>query len=241
MIEAFNITKKYGEKVILTVNSLSLSGGELSALLGPNGSGKSTLLRCLSFIELPDSGSIKFNDLSYEYPFTDINLYKVWPDISLVFQQFFLWPHLSVRENLLLPLKKRFPENYPEELDKVVDLFDIDRLLSMYPTKISVGQKQTVALAKAISLKPKLLLLDEVTSALDNQNALKISQILKTVKDQGTAVLMVTHSINFAIRCADSYIVLENGEIVENQPISSILTPTSDFLSKSLTKNGYLI
>lgn len=241
MIEALTISKKYGRTTVLNEVNFSIKDPSIIALLGPNGSGKSTLLRCLSLIEFPDAGIIKMGNKKFEFPSIEEIDSNIWPDITLVFQQFFLWPNFNIKDNILLPVKNRFPDSYQAIYMDTIQKFELENLLKKFPNQISVGQKQKVALARTIALKPKILLLDEITSALDNLHASKIALILRELKEQGTAIILVTHSINFAIHLADEYAVLEQGKIVEWSNIKSISKPTSEYLKQSITSKGYLI
>lgn len=241
MLKAENISKNYNGNAALKNISLEFQNPRIIALLGPNGSGKSTLLRCLSLIENPSTGTLQIGNNKFDFPSYDRIEFGLWPDITLVFQQFYLWPNLTVKDNLLLPLKNRFPSNFSNEFDVIVSKFELGHLLDKYPNQISVGQKQKIALARAIALKPKILLLDEITSALDNLQALTISDMIKEMKEKGTLVIIVTHSINYAIHVADSYIVLEEGVLAEQNNIAEIFNPQSQFLKNSLTPKGYLI
>ena len=241
MLKANNISKRYGTQEVLSNITLFYEKPEIVAILGPNGSGKSTLLRCLSLIESADSGQLSIIGQNFDFSEEIDTSLGIWPDVTLVFQQFFLWPNLKIRDNILLPLKKRFPDSFQTIFDGIVQQFELEELLNKYPNQISVGQKQKVALARAIALKPKFLFLDEITSALDNLQAAKISSILKQLKEAGTIILLVTHSINFAIHNADSYIVLDKGLLVEQSIISSIFKPQCNYLKNSITENGYLI
>jgi ABC-type polar amino acid transport system ATPase subunit len=242
MIKVTNLSKTYDSSPVLQDINFELNRGEIVALMGGNGSGKSTLLRCVSLLERSDQGEIEF--LMNKYSFDTEQSTEVispWPDITLVFQQFFLWPHLTVIENILLPLRSRFPLDYDSKIKAIIKRFSLLELINKFPNQISVGQKQKVALARAIGLEPKVLFLDEITSALDNIHAIVIANILKEESSRGTSIVLVTHSVNYAIYCADRYLVLEGGRLVESELISSIKQPQSIFLKNSMLDNGYLI
>ncbi|CAM3937977.1 ATP-binding cassette domain-containing protein [Mucilaginibacter galii] len=241
IIRINNISKAYGTINVLSNISLEISQGRFYTLLGPNGSGKSTLLRCIAKVDSIDTGSIKFN-LS-DGPKSEVNRHSesLWPDVTIVFQHFVLFPHLNIKQNILLPLKSRYRENYSEIFEKTISDFQFEHLLQKMPWEISVGQRQLVAIARAISLRPRVLLLDEISSALDNLNAKKIALLLKDAVLNGTTIIMVTHSINFAKYCADEYFVITDGSIVEKNLIQQIDNPKSEFLKKSITENKYLI
>lgn len=242
MIELQNISKAYGEAVVLDSLSAKLDSGKIIALVGRNGAGKSTLLRCIAMIDKADSGIIETAFNRFEFPLDPEYIIKdYWPSVTMVFQQFHLWPHLTVEQNLLLPLTNRFPKSYKEKLLSTTSRFYLSDLLYKKAEDLSVGQKQTVAIARAISLEPKILLLDEITSALDIINANKIYSILREEKEKGVTILLVTHSINYAIKTADEYMVLDQGKILEHNSISQIINPKSAFLKECLTDKGYLL
>ena len=163
MITTKNITKKFGEATVLDKVSVNIKPGKITTLIGPSGSGKTTLLRAISLIDVPNSGDITIDGTKYDFPLSD-ELMPPWPKLSVVFQQLFLWPHLTLRQNILLPLGEQTDQEY---LKKLIGLFGMTDFIDHYPNQASVGQKQRAAFARALILKPKYLFLDEITSALD--------------------------------------------------------------------------
>lgn len=242
MMELSNISKSYGDNLVLDDLTVSLSQGKIISLVGPNGVGKSTLLKCMALLETPDKGTINTQFGMFKFPINDVIRTKdYWPDVTMVFQQFHLWPHLTTNENLILPLKNRFPQNYNDVLTETLERFNLTEIKNQKASELSVGQQQSVAIARAISLKPQIILLDEITSALDILNANRINTILNDEKERGALIILVTHSINYAIKTADEYIVLEKGKITEQENISNILSPKSQYLKECLTNKGYLL
>ena len=158
MLVAKNISKSYRGTEILKGVDIKVEHGKITSLIGPSGSGKTTLLRVLSMLDLPESGSVFLNDERYEFPLKENKIIKPWPRISVVFQQLFLWPHLTLRQNILLPLKGNVDNKHLAELIK---LLKMEEFIDRYPNQASLGQRQRVALARALALKPKYLLLDE--------------------------------------------------------------------------------
>jgi ABC-type polar amino acid transport system ATPase subunit len=164
--------------------------------------------------DAPDSGEIIIDDNRYVFPSKDNIFQPPWPDITIVFQQLFLWPHLTIRENILLPLKVK-GINRDLELKKFIELFSMEDFIDSYPNQSSLGQRQRAAIVRALMLHPKYLLLDEITSSLDIEQVNIILSHLNAVRDSGVGVLIVTHLINFAEQASDQIIFLDNGQVLE--------------------------
>ncbi len=223
MLTGKNIIKKYQGKEVLKGIEINVEPGKITSLIGPSGAGKTTLLRVLSMLDQPDSGSIILDDQNYIFP--NNKEIKVWPKISVVFQQLFLWPHLTLRQNILLPLKGKVNKDYIEEL---IDGLQMRDFIDHYPNQASIGQRQRVALARALALEPEYLLLDEITSALDVEQSRIILSDLVKLKKKGMGIFMVAHDIDFAISNADMVYFLENGEIVKQGKPYEFLLETKD-------------
>lgn len=226
MYRAQNIKKSLTGKTIVQDISLELNPGSITAIIGRSGSGKTTLLRCLSLIESPDAGEIHIDNRHYVFPQpAQAQAPSPWPDLTVVFQQLFLWPHLTLRENLLLPLQGKLDAARQKLLDEVIAFFAMADFLDRYPSQVSGGQKQRLALARAIALQPKYLLLDEITSALDVEQIHKILEFLLLVRDRGCGIILVTHHLNFARKAANEIIFLDNGKIIERGPPAILDNP----------------
>src|SRR3989344_2092306 len=180
MLSGENLTKKYQGQEILKGVDIAIGRGKITSLIGPSGAGKTTLLRVLSMLDLPDSGSIILDDKKYDFPKT--KEVKVWPKISVVFQQLFLWPHLTLRQNILLPLRNTVDQAYINEL---IDVLQMKDFIDRYPNEVSIGQRQRAAIARAIALKPEYLLLDEITSSLDVEQIDLVLKFLLRLKERG--------------------------------------------------------
>ncbi len=215
MITLKNITKKFGERKVLDDVSFEVKPGSITTIVGPSGSGKTTLLRTLGMLELADSGEITLDNERYFFPLENIEGRTPWPRITIVFQSLFIWPHLTLRENILLPLGERVTGENLKHLDELAELFSMAQFIDRYPNEVSLGQKQRAAIVRALILKPEYLLLDEITSSLDVEQISIILSHLNTIKQQGVGIVMVTHLINFAKTVSDNVIFLEQGKILE--------------------------
>lgn len=240
MLEGLNISKKIGDKIIISEVNITIEPGKVVALIGPSGGGKSTLIRNLSMLERPDSGCVIFDTHKFIFPFNGKILTKdIYPHLTVVFQQFHLFPHLTVRQNLMLPLKYINFGMENQEINELMEYFEIEQLTERFPHQLSVGQKQRVAFVRAVILKPRYLLLDEITSALDIQHISKILKYIKILSAQGTGVLIATHLIGFAANASNKIVFINEGKIVEQGDISILKHPKTELLTKFLTFLDY--
>src|ERR1700683_2118691 len=167
MLIAKNIIKSFGNQQILHNVDLSIERGKICALIGPSGSGKTTLLKVLAFLEQPDSGNVTIDDHTYQFPLSKLQKIEApWPKVTVVFQQLFLWPHLTLLQNITLPLSARNLDDNPPRLQELLELFDMNHFVYRYPNQASIGQRQRAALVRSLLLEPEYLLLDEITSSL---------------------------------------------------------------------------
>lgn len=238
MLTARNINKMLGQKQVLTNVNASITPGQITALIGPSGGGKSTFLRTLSFLDPPDSGSIEVDGATYAFPNKNGNLPSPWPKVTIVFQQLFLWPHLTIRQNISLPGKHANGHGSNGIVDELIELFDLGEFAERYPNQVSLGQRQRAAIARALALEPKYLLLDEITSALDVEHVGRLLNHIKTLRAKGTGILLVTHLIGFAERAADQILFMESGAIVEAGGPELLSAPKSKRLSEFLSLVG---
>lgn len=219
------VRKAFGDAVVLDGVDLAVAPHEVVALIGASGSGKSTLLRCINLVERIDDGQIWLGDLDISDP-------RIVPDrvrvrIGVVFQQFNLFPHLRVIDNVTLASRAvlRIPRAQAEaralELLERVGLADKAR---EYPDRLSGGQQQRVAIVRAIATNPELLLLDEITSALDPELVAEVLDLVKQLKDDGTTIVMATHEMAFARDVADRVVFLDGGVIVEQGPAAEVFS-----------------
>jgi len=241
-IETQGLTRKFGEDTGIFDIHLSVKWGTVTSLIGANGSGKSTCLRCLSLFEGIDAGSVRIGDRlhldanstgSRDGAGEQIDSVR-GAYLGLVFQNYELWPHLSVWDNLALALDKTQRLSKTEVNARVEaalnDFAVLDRAKSM-PYKLSGGMRQRAAIAKALVLQPKVLLLDEVTSGLDPEWTETIRQRIRRFADDGGAVVNVAHQLGFVRRLSDEVVFLDRGRVVERgKPEVVLANPESERL-----------
>jgi polar amino acid transport system ATP-binding protein len=197
MLIGTDIKKSFGSTEVLHGVDIEVRPGRISALIGPSGSGKTTLIKALSLLDFPTSGQITLDGLIYHFPIQRGQTVKSpWPELTVVFQQYFLWPHLTLRGNILLPLSQRTRSR--STVEELIDLFDMGNFIDRYPNEVSIGQRQRVALARALALEPKYILLDEITSALDVEQTGTVVRHLVKLRDRGIGILVITHLLEFA-------------------------------------------
>ncbi|MEI6702398.1 MAG: ATP-binding cassette domain-containing protein, partial [Deltaproteobacteria bacterium] len=165
MLKGIAIHKSFGIKEILHGIDIQIEPGTITTIIGPSGCGKSTLLRCLALLDPPTTGEVVVDDLSITFPRdTPVPTDQVWPRLTVVFQQLFLWPHITIRQNILLPLRSRRVTNPEDRAETLLNDFGITEFADRHPNEVSLGQRQLGAIARALALDPRYLLLDEITS-----------------------------------------------------------------------------
>lgn len=235
-VRDLSFTYENSTKKIFDDLSLDIAPGGITVLIGPSGTGKTTLLRCLALLDEPQKGTIKVDDDVYMFPPPPQgNPPPPWPKLTAVFQQLFLWPHLTLRENILLPVRLRNLTDNGVELDKLIEAFDMQDFIDHYPNEASLGQRQRVALARSLMLKPRYLLLDEITSALDVEQIAKILSYLKTLRGQDLGIFIITHLLGFARHAADQVLFMADGKIVESGAPSILKEPKTERLCQFLS------
>ena len=238
MIKIVNLHKSYDQLEVIKGIDLNIQSGEVVCIIGPSGSGKSTVLRCINRLETPTSGHIIVDGKDIMDPETDIN--HVRTEAGMVFQQFNLFPHMTVLDNVTLgPIKvRKMSKPQANELGrsllKKVGLADKEK---NYPEQLSGGQKQRVAIARSLSLKPKVILFDEPTSALDPELVGEVLEVMKQLAREGMTMVVVTHEMGFARDVAHRVIFIDKGIIQEdNTPEAFFSNPKNkrlqDFLGK---------
>ena len=237
MLEARNLTFGYPDKPILKNINIKVPVGDVTVLIGPSGCGKTTLLRCLALLEQPQNGDVRVGgDVFDEAAWSSGEILNPpWPKLTAVFQQLFLWPHLTLRENILLPVRRVNKPDMQDALDVLIEAFDMAGFIDNYPNEASLGQRQRVALARAVMLEPHYLLLDEITSALDVEQIAKILSYLKTLRGKNIGIFIITHLLGFARHAADQVVFMANGEIAESGSADILRNPQTERLSQFLS------
>ena len=240
MIDVKNLCKSFGDHQVLKGVNEHIEKGEKVVIIGPSGSGKSTFLRCLNLLEEPTSGDIIFEGQNITSKVTDINLIR--RKMGMVFQQFNLFPHLTVRENIkLAPVKLKIMTE--DEADKraiqLLERVGLPDKADSYPVQLSGGQQQRIAIARALAMNPDVMLFDEPTSALDPEMVGEVLEIMKELAETGMTMVVVTHEMGFAREVATRVMFIDEGKIQEeNTPQEFFAHPENqrlkDFLSKVL-------
>jgi polar amino acid transport system ATP-binding protein len=225
VLELRGVTKAYGEHEVLCGIDLAVGEHQAVALIGASGSGKSTLLRCVDLLEEIDYGDIYLDGEPITDPGRDP--VPVRRRLGLVFQAYNLFPHRNVIENVVLGAVRAQGIPRKEALDSARELlrrFGLEARAQEYPDRLSGGQQQRVAIARALLTRPRALLLDEVTSALDPELVGEVLSVIRELKEQGMTMLIATHEMSFAREIADEVCYLQDGRIVESGPPAQIFT-----------------
>jgi len=224
LVEIQDVSKSYGANQVLKGVSLDIEKGEVVAVIGRSGSGKSTLLRCVNGLEPVQAGTIRIDGVQVNDPATDLR--KLRQEVGIVFQQFNLFPHLSVSDNITLAprvVKKQKPEEAREVAREVLARVGLADKLDAYPSQLSGGQQQRVAIARSLAMRPKLMLFDEVTSALDPELTGEVLKVLESVAQEGMTMMLVTHEMGFARRFGSRVVFMHEGRIHEEGQAAAVL------------------
>ena len=238
MIDVKNLTKSFGDHLVLNNISEHISTGEKVVIIGPSGSGKSTFLRCLNLLEKPSGGQIFFEGIELTGKKVDLDKHR--QKMGMVFQQFNLFPHMTILENLTCApmLLKKIPREQAEE--KAMSLLSrvglADRA-GAYPAQLSGGQKQRVAIVRALAMEPDVMLFDEPTSALDPEMVGEVLDVMKELARAGMTMVVVTHEMGFAREVSNRVLFLDGGVIAEEGTPQQIFgAPKSERLRSFLNK-----
>lgn len=216
VIEVSHLHKQFGDNVILGDLSLSVNKGEVVVLIGPSGCGKSTLLRCLNGLEPIQGGTVSLHGEPVEYGKSSLT--RIRQKIGMVFQNYDLFPHMTVMDNILLaPLKvqKRSKDEARAEALTLLERVGLKEKADAYPSELSGGQKQRAAIVRSLIIHPDIILLDEITAALDPEMVHEVLNVVLDLAKSGTTMMIVTHEMAFAEAAADRIIFLDGGSIVE--------------------------
>ena len=250
VIELKNLHKSYGDLEVLKGISLSAKRGDVTALIGSSGSGKSTLLRCANLLEVPASGDIVFNGEQVKWkksrkgriPADQNQVRKMRSNLSMVFQQFNLWAHLSVLQNITQAPVFVLGKDRTEAEEFAMTLLDkvgIADKADQFPAQLSGGQQQRAAIARALAMEPDAMLFDEPTSALDPELEAEVVQVIKQLAQEGSTMIIVTHDMKLAYEVANHVIFLHDGSIVEQgTPHEVFIKTQSDRLKGFLQSTG---
>ena len=235
MLTALGLHKSFGNKPVLRGVDLAIAPGQITCVIGPSGTGKTTLLRALALLDYPDAGEIEIDETAYRFPLpSKAKIAPPWPRVTAVFQSLFLWPHLTLRENIMLPARNCNPDA-ARDIEGLIALFEMAAFIDHYPNEASVGQRQRVALARALILNPHYILMDEITSALDIEQTARILTKLAHLKERGIGMFLITHHIGFARKAADQIVFMSEGRIEEKGGPEILTRPTSGRLKQFLS------
>jgi len=238
VLELIKIRKSFGNEVVLNDLSLTVKEHTATVLIGASGSGKSTLLRCINLLETIDDGQIFLDGLEISDPLISVD--EVRRKLGMVFQSFNLFPHKTVVENITLAPTKVHgveAEQAREQAMLLLKRFDLADKADQYPDRLSGGQQQRVAIIRSLAVSPRVLLLDEITSALDPVLVNEVLSIVRDLKHDGMTMVLATHEMGFATQVADEVCFLESGLILERGSAEQVLknprnAKTQDFLKR---------
>ena len=224
------VTKRFGDHTVLDGVDLDVEQGQCVALIGPSGSGKSTLLRCINLLEPVDDGAVLIDGVDVSDPGHDAN--SVRRRVGMVFQSFNLFPHMTVAENITLaPVRVLGTERSAarKRAKELLERFGLADKSSSYPDRLSGGQQQRVAIIRSLAMEPEVLLLDEITSALDPELVGEVLDVVRGLKADGMTLVIATHEMGFARDSSDLVCVLDGGRIIEKgDPRTVLASPSTE-------------
>ncbi|ACT15008.1 MULTISPECIES: amino acid ABC transporter ATP-binding protein [Pectobacterium] len=244
MISVKNLSKRFGDQVVLDNISLNIAKGEVVAIIGPSGSGKSTLLRCLNLLETPESGTIEIGNQTLDTRrYSSKEAYALRRQTAMVFQSYNLFKNKTALENVTeaLIVVKKMPKKQADEIGlALLEQVGLLPQAAQYPVTLSGGQQQRVSIARALAVDPKAILFDEPTSALDPERVHEVLQVIQKLAKNDTTMVIVTHEMQFAKEVADRVIFMADGHIVEEGPAEQVISfsdnPQTQRFLRQLTK-----
>ena len=244
MISVKNLSKRFGDQVVLDNISLDIAKGEVVAIIGPSGSGKSTLLRCLNLLETPESGTIEIGDQTLDTRrYSSKEAYALRRQTAMVFQSYNLFKNKTALENVTeaLIVVKKMPKKQADEIGlALLEQVGLLPQAAQYPVTLSGGQQLRVSIARALAVDPKAILFDEPTSALDPERVHEVLQVIQKLAKNDTTMVIVTHEMQFAKEVADRVIFMADGHIVEEGPAEQVISfsdnPQTQRFLRQLTK-----
>ena len=240
MIDVKNLSKSFGDNLVLNDISEHIYPGDKVVIIGPSGSGKSTFLRCLNLMEYPTSGTITFDGTETTDPKVDID--GVRRQMGMVFQHFNLFPNMTIKKNITLAPVRTKLMTQAEADEKAMQLLrrvGLEEKADAYPNQLSGGQKQRIAIVRALAMNTKVILFDEPTSALDPEMVGEVLAVMKELAEEGMTMVVVTHEMGFAREVGNRVLFMDEGEIVEQGTPEEVFgnpkhPRLQDFLSKVL-------
>lgn len=241
MISVNDLSKSFGDLVVLDGVSTNIEKGEKVVVIGPSGSGKSTFLRCLSLLEQPTGGSVEFEGVDITHA-KGKQLNEIRMKMGMVFQHFNLFPHLTIRRNITIaPVKNKIltQAQADKRADELLAMVGLSDKAEAYPSQLSGGQKQRIAIARTLAMNPDVILFDEPTSALDPEMVGEVLELMKKLADGGMTMVVVTHEMGFAREVASRVMFMADGKIQEQGTPEEIFTSPKnprlrEFLSRVL-------
>ena len=247
MIRVSGVYKSFGDLRVLDGMSFDVARGEVLAIIGPSGSGKSTMLRCLNFLEEHDAGEIFIEGEPLGYRVLDdgsrvreseAEIARMRSNVGMVFQSFNLFPHRNVRENITMaPVSVKHVDKAEanDRAEALLEKVGLAEKIDEYPSRLSGGQQQRVAIARALAMEPKVILFDEVTSALDPELVAEVLTVMQQLAEEGMTMVIVTHEMQFAHDVSDRLMFIDGGKIVEEgNPAKVLAKPKSARLKEFL-------
>jgi polar amino acid transport system ATP-binding protein len=238
LVRLEGVQKWFGDHQVLKDVDLEVTPQEVLAVIGPSGSGKSTLLRTINLLEEPTGGRVWFEDIELTDVRTDLN--HVRTNLGIVFQAFNLFPHKTAIENITMALQKVLKlseEEARERAHQELRHVGLGHKADAYPGRLSGGQQQRVAIARALAMRPKLMLFDEVTSALDPELIQEVLDVMRRLADEGMTMVVVTHEMGFAREAANKMLFMDEGRIViEGDPRAMFDRPGNERLRQFLSR-----
>ena len=241
MIRVTDVRKKFGDLVVLDGMSFDVATGDVLAIIGPSGSGKSTMLRCLNFLEEHDGGEILIDgeplgfltgDNNQRIRQSEAEIARMRSNIGMVFQSFNLFPHRSVLDNVTMApvsVKNVDKKQAKERAEMLLEKVGLAEKINEFPSRLSGGQQQRVAIARALAMEPKVMLFDEVTSALDPELVGEVLTVMQKLAEEGMTMIIVTHEMHFAHDVSDRLMFIDGGSIVEQgDPAKLLKDPQSE-------------
>ena len=246
LIQIKNLYKSFGDTEVLKGVSIDINRGEVVSIIGPSGSGKTTLLRCINVLTKYDKGSIKIDNVEIGYTSDDgknrkerreNQLSEFRSELGMVFQLFYLFPHLTALENVMLGLRKVRKLSKVKATDQAkywLQRVGLTEKINSLPSEMSGGQQQRVGIARAVAMDPKVLLLDEITSALDPELVGEVLEVVQKLVEDGMTMIIVTHEMSFASDVSNRIVFMDEGKIEIDG------TPSEIFDSKNERLNTFL-